>query len=62
MSSINFNGKKFNPDSILKSKTADDLVRRYKKLHAKMIEANVRELFKIAKPEVEKKDKEAEKK
>lgn len=54
MSTINFNGKKFNPTSILKSKNADDLVKRYKLLHPKMSEANVRELYKIAKPEAEK--------
>lgn len=46
---IRFNKRSFNTDSVLKSKTADDLVKRYKKLYGdKISEANVRELHKLA--------------
>jgi hypothetical protein len=49
MSTINFNKRSFNVKSVLKSKTADDLVKRYKILYGdKISEANVRELHKLA--------------
>lgn len=49
MATIKFEKRSFNTDSVLKSKTADDLVKRYKKLYGdKISEANVRELHKLA--------------
>jgi hypothetical protein len=52
---IVFKKKKFNSKSVLKSKTADDLVKRYAILYPKkMAEADVRELFAIANPVKEK--------
>jgi len=51
---IRFNNRSFNVASILKSKDADDLVRRYTMLYKGSIsEANIRELYKLATTEPE---------
>ena len=52
---IVFKKKKFITLSVLKSKSADELVKRYKVLYPSFTEAEVRELYKLAKgPEAKK--------